>query len=77
MALQLVAVQQVAPQCGVVWNSALSRLLGWQHFHTIFFKIVKRNLTVILLGTKYFGHHFSVTSKKNYVNQALTSSQHR
>jgi hypothetical protein len=29
----------------------------------------------ILLGTKYFGRHFSVTSKQINVNQALTSSQ--
>jgi hypothetical protein len=28
-----------------------------------------------LLGTKYFGRHFSVTSKQINVNQALTSSQ--
>jgi hypothetical protein len=29
----------------------------------------------VLLGTKYFGRHFSVTSKQINVNQALTSSQ--
>jgi hypothetical protein len=29
----------------------------------------------ILLGTKYFGRHSSVTSKQINVNQALTSSQ--
>jgi hypothetical protein len=31
---------------------------------------------IYILGTKYFGHHFFVTSKKDHVNQALTSSQH-
>jgi hypothetical protein len=30
---------------------------------------------LVLLGTKYFGRHFSVTSKQINVNQALTSSQ--
>jgi hypothetical protein len=30
---------------------------------------------IVLLGTKYFGRHFSVTSKQINVNQALTSSQ--
>jgi hypothetical protein len=29
----------------------------------------------VLLGTKYFGRHSSVTSKQINVNQALTSSQ--
>jgi hypothetical protein len=31
--------------------------------------------SIVLLGTKYFGRHFSVTSKQINVNQALTSSQ--
>jgi hypothetical protein len=30
---------------------------------------------LVLLGTKYFGSHSSVTSKQINVNQALTSSQ--
>jgi hypothetical protein len=30
---------------------------------------------LVLLGTKYFGRHSSVTSKQINVNQALTSSQ--
>jgi hypothetical protein len=30
---------------------------------------------LLLLGTKYFGRHFCVTSKQINVNQALTSSQ--
>jgi hypothetical protein len=30
---------------------------------------------IVLLGTKYFGRHFSVTSKQINVNQALTSNQ--
>jgi hypothetical protein len=33
-------------------------------------------IATVLLGTKYFGRHFSVTSKQINVNQALTSSQH-
>jgi hypothetical protein len=31
--------------------------------------------TSVLLETKHFGRHFSVTSKQINVNQALTSSQ--
>jgi hypothetical protein len=34
-----------------------------------------RQIDLVLLGTKYFGRHFSVTSKIINVNQALTSSQ--
>jgi hypothetical protein len=33
------------------------------------------NFAGVLLGTKYFGRHSSVTSKPINVNQALTSSQ--
>jgi hypothetical protein len=40
---------------------------------------IKQNLKflgfLVLLGTKYSGRHFSVTSKQINVNQALTSSQ--
>jgi hypothetical protein len=35
----------------------------------------KNSVIRVLLGTKYFGRHFSDTSKQINVNQALTSSQ--
>jgi hypothetical protein len=44
--------------------------LGWSYYCWIL--II---LYCIILGTKYFGRHFSVTSKQINVNQALTSSQ--
>jgi hypothetical protein len=40
--------------------------------HSVYVNIV---LGDVLLGTKYFGRHSSVTSKQINVNQALTSSQ--
>jgi hypothetical protein len=42
----------------------------------LFGYFLKENKTkIVLLGTKYFGRHSSVTSKQINVNQALTSSQ--
>jgi hypothetical protein len=46
------------------------------HFTVKVKTVFARNSTYqLLLGTKYFGRHSSVTSKQINVNQALTSSQ--
>jgi hypothetical protein len=67
------------------WKNVARKL---QRFCSVYFPGVKKYCrlcsvqfntrkvqTAVLLGTKYFGRHFSVTSKQINVNQALTSSQ--
>jgi hypothetical protein len=51
--------------------------IQWSDLHRLNFKCPSFICPpTVLLGTKYFGRHFSVTSKQINVNQALTSSQH-
>jgi hypothetical protein len=72
------AFKGLVVQKNVVFNSFVCKLdLFWHSwaFKTLLL-LAFLNGSRVLLGTKYFGRHFSVTSKQINVNQALTSSQH-